>query len=213
VTKFAFDANVIIGFYNIGHLKEILKKLEELDDRVYIDEKNYYEALIHHTAQKKTLLGRYRIFEVITSDEEKFKFFRQELSTNGINLQGDDRYVPYVGKIKMVNYLVTSDETVLKKTQKIRKYYKINYMEPITNVNLVTYLYSHGKLKLEEYAKIILEYFKYEEMRNIYRVLKRENCDWDEKDIIHRVQWYKDPLLDALAGRVSGAQTKVKMYE
>jgi predicted nucleic acid-binding protein len=53
LTKFVFDANVIIGFYNIGHLKEILKKLEELDDRVYMEDKNYHEALIYHTAQKR----------------------------------------------------------------------------------------------------------------------------------------------------------------
>ena len=80
-------------------------------------------------------------------------------------------------------------------------------------MNLATHLYSYGKFKLEEYAKIILEYFKYEEMRNIYRVLKRNNCDWEEKDIIKRVQWYKDPLLDALTGRMSGVQAKVDMYE
>jgi hypothetical protein len=45
LTKFAFDANVIIGFDNIHRLKIVLKKLEELNDKVYIDKENYYEVL------------------------------------------------------------------------------------------------------------------------------------------------------------------------
>jgi hypothetical protein len=39
LNKFVFDANVVIGFHSIHYLDIILKKLEELSDKVYMAEK------------------------------------------------------------------------------------------------------------------------------------------------------------------------------
>jgi hypothetical protein len=135
-----------------------------------------------------------------------------KLSQKRINLSGPDKHVPYVAKIKRADYVVTSDQNVLEKTEKIRKTYLITYMKPMTNVFLIHYLHVNGKLKFEEYAKIVLEYFKYEEMKNIYDAIKNPDRGWELKEVRDRVQWYKDPLLEALKERIDGAQAKVKMY-
>lgn len=213
LTKFVWDANAIIHFDNIGYLENLLQKLEDLDDKVYMAEKNYYEAITGHI-QRKKVLKNYRIFEIFLPDNDDFGIFQKKMLQNTINLSGKDKYVPYTAKIKKADYVVTSDENVLKKTKDIRNYYNIkSYMIPIINVSLITYLYVHKKLKIEEYVKTILKYFKYEEMDNIYDAIKNKNREWLFKDVRDRFQWYKDPLVDALTNKIDGAQVRVKMYE
>lgn len=210
--KFVWDANVVIHFDNIGYLENFLQKLEELDDKVYMAEKNYDEATRGHI-QRIKVLKNYRIFEIFHPNNDDFDIFQNKLLQNRINLSGKDRYVPYTAKIKKADYVVTSDENVLKKTKDIRKYYNIKYMMPITNVSLITHLYVYRKLKIEEYVKIVLKYFKHEEMSNIYDAIKNKNRGWPLEDVRERVQWYKDPLVDALTDKIDGAQVRVKMYE
>ncbi|MCK4734599.1 MAG: hypothetical protein KAT65_19240, partial [Methanophagales archaeon] len=115
-------------------------------------------------------------------------------------------------KIK-ADYLITSDQNVLIKTEKIRRLYGIKYMQPMSNVALIHYLYVNEKFKFDEYLKLILEYFKYVEMKNIFDAIKNPDRDWELKDIRERFQLYKDPLLDAFKEKIDGAQTKVNMYE
>jgi len=212
LTIFVFDANVVIGFHNIHYLGIVLKKLRELSNKVYMDENNVHELIKESGYKQKTLLKNSGIFEEISPDKEDFENFRMDLTKNKIFLSGPDKHVPYIAKRIKADYLITSDQNVLIKTEKIRKLYGIRYMKPMSNVALIHYLYVNGKFKFDEYLKIILEYFKYEEMKNIFDAIKNPDRGWELKDIRERFQLYKDPLLDALKEKVDGAQTKVGMY-
>ena len=46
-----------------------------------------------------------------------------------------------------------------------------------------------------------------------YDGIKNKNREWPFEDVRERVQWYKDPLVDALTDKMDGAQVRVKMYE
>ena len=213
LTKFVFDANVVIGFHNIYYLNIILQKLRELSDRVYMDENNVRELIRESGYVQKTLLKNSGIFEEILPDKEDFENFRTDLEkAKKIFLSGPDKHVPYIAKKIKADYVISSDQNVVIKTEKIRKMYGIKYMKPMSNVALIHYLYVNGKFKFDEYLKIVLEYFKYEEMKNIFDAIKNPDRGWELKDIRERFQLYKDPLLDAFKERVDGEQTKVGMY-
>lgn len=211
LTTFAFDACVVIGFFNIGYLDLILKKLRELSDKVYMAENNVYEVM-RKSVKQKEILQKSGVFEEIPHDNVDFQNFTNCLSKENIFLSDDDRCVPYVGMKKKTTYLVSSDGNVVLKTDKIRKRFKIKYMAPITPVYLLHYLYLNGKLEFDEYLKIVLEYFKYEEMQNIYDAITQPDRAWSLEDMRARFQSYKDPLLQARMERIDGSQTKVSMY-
>jgi hypothetical protein len=154
------------------------------------------------------------IFEEIQPDKEDFEKFRMHMEEkNKIFLSGKDKYVPYIAKKIKADYVVTFDQNVLIKTEKIRKKFGLEYMKAMTNVGLIKYLYDEKKFKFDEYTKIVLEYFKYVEMQNIFNAITNPDRGWDLKSVKERFQLYKDPLLDALKEKVAdGAQIKVGMY-
>ena len=212
LTKFVFDANVVIGFHDIKYLDIVLKKLKELSNKVYMDENNVRELIRESGYKQKTLLQNSGIFEEISPEKEDFEIFKRDLTKNNIFLSGPDKHVPYIAKKIKADYLITSDQNVLIKTEKIRRLYGIKYMQPMSNVALIHYLYENEKFKFDEYLKVILEYFKYVEMKNIFDAIKNPDRDWELRDIRERFQLYKDPLLDAFKEKIDGAQTKVNMY-
>ena len=212
MTKFVFDANVVIGFHTINYLDTILKKLRELSDRVYMDENNVHELTKKSGYTQKTLLSSSGIFEEILPDETDFEKFKIGLNKNKIFLSVPDMHVLYLAKKKKADYVVSFDQTVLRKAKKVMEMYGIKYMNPISNVELIYYLFVNGKIEFDNYMKVVLEYFKYVEMDNIFNAITNPNRSWDLKAVRERFQLYKDPLLDSLEERVDGAQAKVSMY-
>lgn len=212
MTKFAFDANVVIGLHNVHYLELVMRKLSELSDTVYMDRNNVHELTRESGIAQKRLLERSGIFKEISPDEGDFKKFKIGLAENKILLQGPDQYVPYIAQKQKVDYVVTFDQTVLIKTETYRKLYGIRYMKPMTTVTLINYLYMNDKIKFYEYLKVVLDYFKYEEMNNLFKAITDPNRGWDLKAVRERFQSYKDPLLNSLKEKIDGAQTKVDMY-
>ncbi len=212
MTKFAFDANVVIGLHNIHHLDCIMGKLIELSDTVYMDKNNVHELTRESGIAQKRLLERSKIFKEISPGEEDFKKFKMNLARNKIFLQGPDKYVLYIAQKQKVDHVVTFDLTVLRKIDMYRKQHGIKYMKPMTTVSLMRYLYMNKKIKFNEYLRVVLDYFKYEEMSNLFNAIKDPDRGWDLKAVKERFQLYRDPLLESLRERVDGAQTKVDMY-
>jgi uncharacterized protein YktA (UPF0223 family) len=212
MTKFAFDANVVIGLYSIQYLDSVMRKLSELSDTVYMDKNNTNELIRESGIAQKRLLERSRIFKEIVPDEKDFKKFKMELANNKILLQGPDKYVLYVAYKHRVDHVVTLDQNVLRKTERYRQKYGIKYMKPMTTVILLHYLYMNRKIKFDEYLKVVLNYFKYVEMSNLFDAITNPGREWDLKAVRERFQLYKDPLLDSLKEKLDGSQTKVDMY-
>ncbi|RJS71035.1 hypothetical protein CW696_04990 [ANME-2 cluster archaeon] len=212
MTKFAFDANVVIGLHNIHHLDCVMRKLIELSDTVYMDVNNVNELTRESGIAQKRLLERSKIFKEISPDKEDFEKFRMDLAKNKILLQGPDRYVPYIAQRQKVDYVVTFDQTVVRKTEMYRKQYGIKYMKPMTTVSLIHYLYMNKRIKFNGYLRVVLDYFKYEEMSNLFDAITNPARGWDLKTARERFQLYRDPILDSLREKIDGAQTKVDMY-
>ena len=63
-----------------------------------------------------------------------------------------------------------------------------------------------------EYLRVVLDYFKYVEMNNLFVAIKDPYRGWDINAVKERFQLYRDPLLESLRDRVDGAQTRVDMY-
>jgi len=212
MTKFAFDANVVIGLHNIHHLDCIIRKLSELSDTVYMDKNNVHELTRESGIAQKRLLERSKIFKEISPDEEDFKKFKMDLAKNKIFLQGPDKYVLYIAQKQKVDHVVTFDLNVVRKINVYRKKYEIKYMKPLTTVSLMRYLHMNNKIKFSEYLRVVLDYFKYVEMNNLFVAIKDPYRGWDINAVKERFQLYRDPLLESLRDRVDGAQTKVDMY-
>jgi predicted nucleic acid-binding protein len=212
MTKFAFDANVVIGLHTVHHLEFVMSRLSELSDTVCMDKNNVRELLMESGIKQKRVLEQSKIFKEISPDEEDFKKFKTELADRKIFLQGVDKYVLYIAQKQKVDYVVTFDQTVLRKTDTYRKKYGIKYMKSMTTVGLIHYLYMNDKIKFDEYLGVVLNYFKYVEMDNLFDAITNPSREWDLKAVRERFQRYKDPILDGLREKIDGAQTKVDMY-
>jgi len=212
MTKFAFDANVVIGLHTIDRLECVMRKLDELSDTVYMDENNVHELLRESGIAQKRLLQQSGIFKEVSPDKEDFERFKMDLSKNKIFLQGPDKYVPYIAQKQKVDHVVTFDLNVVRKINVYRKQYEIKYMKPMTTVSLMRYLYMNNKIKFSEYLRVVLDYFKYVEMNNLFVAIKDPYRGWDINAVKERFQLYRDPLLESLRDRVDGAQTRVDMY-
>lgn len=212
MTKFVFDANVVIGLHNVHHLEFVMSRLSELSDTVYMDKNNVLELLRKSGREQKRVLEQSKIFKEIPPDEEDFKRFKMELADRNIFLQGADKYVLYIAQKQKVDYVVTFDENVLRKTDKYRKQYGIRYMKPMTTVSLINYLHMNDKIKFDKYLGVVLNYFKYVEIDNLFDAITNPSREWDLKAVRERFQRYRDPILDGLKEKIDGAQTKVDMY-
>lgn len=212
MTKFAFDANVVIGLHKIDRLECVMRKLNELSDTVYMDENNVRELLRESGIVQKRLLQQSGIFKEVSPDKEDFERFKMDLSKNKIFLQGPDKYVPYIAQKQKVDHVVTFDLNVVRKINVYRNQYEIKYMKPMTTVSLMRYLHMNNKIKFSEYLRVVLDYFKYVEMNNLFVAIKDPYRGWDINAVKERFQLYRDPLLESLRDRVDGAQTRVDMY-
>jgi hypothetical protein len=213
MTKFAFDACIPIGLHAIKYLSDVLQKLKELSDRVYMDHENVSELVRESGAGEKSALSSSGIFHDERADDRDFEGFRRWLADHKIVLKDKDTHVLYVAYKKKTDYTVSSDGTVLKQADRMRVEFGIEYMKPMTNVGLINYLYANGKISYKEYLEVTLKYFKYVEMENIYNHLTVADKElrWDVRVIKERFQVYKNPLLEALKGKRDEQQKKVDM--
>lgn len=202
MAKFTLDAEAVIGLNNIHHLDEILEALQKNGDFIYMAEENFYEVdTVARTKIKKAAK------DIIKGECKDFQPFRDELADVGIAISGNDKYVPFIGKLTESDYIVTFDNVLTRKVNAYKAVYDCSFMIPISTIGLLKYLYEKRVLSYSKYMKIGLKYFKYEELANIHKGIL--NQEWDIKTIQERFQLYKDPIVESYEKRISDTQRRI----
>jgi len=203
MAKFTFDAEAVIGLNNIHHLEEVLESLQKNGDSIYMAEENFYEVL--NTPARKQIQRVAK--DIIKGKCEKFQNFREKLADKGIIISGNDKYVPFIGELTESDYIVTFDTILTRKVKDYQCAYKCDYMNPISTIGLLKYLYENKILSYSKYMKIGLKYFKYEELSNIHKGIL--NQQWDINTIRERFQLYKDPIVESFEKRITEQQRRI----
>lgn len=201
MTKFTFDADIVIGLNNIKHLDEILESLQKNNDSIYMSEENFYEVDINARDKIKNVAK-----DIIKGKGEDFQKFRERLADKGIIISGKDKYVPYIAELTESDYIVTFDTILTRKANDYKDAYNCSHMTPISAIGLLKHLYESKFLSYPKYMKIGLKYFKYEELSNIHQGILKQN--WDIKAIRQRFQLFKDPIVESFEKRFKEQQRR-----
>ncbi len=203
VKKIVIDACVAIDLNipQVGFLKEFLNCLG--DDRVLISTVNFEEI---HDYKTQKLLKNSDTGEIINNDETEFDTFSSELENLRLNLSPKDRQVLFLANASKADFVVSSDFNVYDKAMRLRKIKKLGFMEPLTTVLLLAYIYNQDKIGYSVFFEKSLYLYKYKEIDNMLEHLSKENLnvtreeqieiiDDCKKSMKNRFQFYKDPLI------------------
>jgi len=192
----AFDLN----HPKVNFLDDSLKFLSE--DIVLISTVNFEETDL----KIQRILKSYKNVQIIDKDETKFGKFSTDLETLKINLTWKDRYVLFLANEVKADFVVSSDFNVYDKASRLRKLKNFRFMEPMTTVLLLEYIYNQGKIGYGVFFEKSLYLYKYKEIDNMLEHLGKQNFNVTREEQIeiiedckktmkHRFQFYKDPII------------------
>lgn len=203
VKTIVIDACVAIDLNipKVRFLEEFLNCLG--DDHVLISTVNFGEIYDYKTQK---LLKESDNVEIINNNETEFDTFSSELEKLRLNLSPKDRHVLFLANASKADFLVSSDFNVFDKTVRFKKLKSLNYMEPLTTVLLLDYIYNKGKIGFSVFFEKSLYLYKYKEIDNMLEHLSKQNLNVPKptqieiingcKDSMReRFQFYKDPLI------------------
>ncbi|MBU7026881.1 MAG: hypothetical protein HXS48_08060 [Theionarchaea archaeon] len=192
--KFVFDANVPICLDEITFLKETLQFMEELEDTIFMNSLNLYEIKTNDIRQT---LKESPVCTVIEHDEDAYRNFRSKmLKPARIAANKEDNVVLQTDYMTAADYLVSSDFGVINRAYRFRKFFNLEYMEPLTPVRLLEYLHSVNVIECKVFLEKSLTLFKVHELGNLHRGIKNEG--WTELDVRKRFQSYKGPIIESI---------------
>jgi hypothetical protein len=168
VKKIVIDACVAIDLNipKVNFLKEVLGCSN--DDQILISSVNYKEIKDYKIQQ---LLQKSDNVKIIEDDETDFVNFSSELKSLNLILSSNDRHVLYLANKSNADFIVSSDFNVYDKASKFKKIKKLSYMNPMTTVTLLAYIYEQGKIGYSSFLEKTLCLYKYKEIDNMLKHL------------------------------------------
>jgi hypothetical protein len=168
VKKIVIDACVAIDLNipKVNFLKEVLFCCN--DDKILISSINYNEIRNYNIQQ---LLQKSDNVDIIEDDENDFVDFSNELKTLKLNLSSKDMHVLYLANKSNADFIVSSDLNVYDKASKFKKIKNLNYINPMTTVTLLAYIYEQGKIGYSVFLEKTLCLYKYKEIDNMLKHL------------------------------------------
>ncbi|SNQ59906.1 hypothetical protein [Candidatus Methanoperedens nitratireducens] len=201
--KIVIDACVAIDLNipKINFLGEFLSCCN--DDQILISSTNYGEI---HDYTILRLLENSDNVEIIDDDNSAFDNFYSELKSLRLGLGRNDGHVLFRANESNAEFIVSSDFNVYDKARQFKKIKSLSYMNPMTTVTLLAYIYEQGKIGYSIFLDKTLRLYKYKEIDNMLEHLSEEDLNVSkpsQKEIIdefkqsmkERFQDYKEPLI------------------
>lgn len=200
--KIVIDACVAIDLNipKVNFLEEFINCSK--DNQILISSVNHRE--IHDYGIQKLLETSDNV-EIIENDETEFNIFYSELKSLNLGMGRNDGQVLFLAKKVNADFIVSSDFNVYDKASRFKKIKKLSYMNPMTTVTLLAYIYKQGKFGYSVFLEKILNLYKYKEIDNMLKHLSDdlnvtrqpqiEIIDEFKLSMKERFHDYKTPLI------------------
>lgn len=212
--KIVIDACVAIDLFipKVNFLEEFLRCSKE--DQILISSVNYDE-IIKVAQRKPYCFNSYKIqqllkssenVKVIDNDAEDFSRFYSELKSLNLGLSQNDGHVLFLANESNADFIVSSDFNVYDKANQFKKIKYLEYMNPMTTVTLLAYIYEQGKINYSVFLEKTLLLYKHKEIDNMLKHLSEEDLsvskpeqnaiiDRFKQSMKLRFQDYENPLI------------------
>lgn len=192
VKKIVIDACVAIDLNipKVDFLEDFLKLMG--DDNVLISTVNLNEVRVHDWRAEK-LLRDYGV-HIIDNNETEFGRFSDELKILNLALSQNDRHVIFLANKSNADFIVSSDFNVYDKASRFKKIKKLSYMNPMTTVTLLAYIYKQDKIGYSLFLEKTLNLYKYKEIDNMLNHLSEEDLNVTRQSQMEIIDEFKQSM-------------------
>lgn len=189
--KIVIDACVAIDLNipKVNFLEEFLNCSN--DNQILISSVNHGE--IHDYGIQK-LLDTSDNVEIIENDETEFNIFYSELKSLNLGMGRNDGQVLFLAKNVNADFIVSSDFNVYDKARQFKSKKKLKYMNPMTTVTLLAYIYEQGKIGYSVFLEKTLNLYKYKEIDNMLKHLSEEDLNVTRQSQMEIIDEFKQSM-------------------